>query len=500
MKAQNWTIGRKLYSGIGVLLLLIAVSGAVGAWSARGLYARLEEAVGPVAERIKRADRAQLLANRLYRYGREIISTGFRKDVAAAAAIGKECAAEVAELDREIEVLEKAEGSAEGRRNTAGLRAAVSKWNDAFGRIQALSAEGKLVEADAVNNQEFRRATREIENYANALADRQYAYLQESAKQAQQSDTASAVASIGAVGLAMLAGLMMAWQVRGIVRTLRATVEDLFAGAEQTSSAAAQVATLGQALAQGASEQAAALEETSASGEEVNSMTRNNAQNSHVAAELAGQSQEQFAAANRSLDELLVAMSEIDQQSGKISQIIKVIDEVAFQTNILALNAAVEAARAGEAGMGFAVVADEVRNLAQRCAQAAKDTASLIEESISKSSAGKTKVEQMAVLLHRVTEDSGKIRTLIDQMNQGSQEQSRGVGEIGKAVSQIEQVTQRTAASAEESAAAAEELNAQAETLNATVGRLTAMVGGGDSMALSGPRPGAARPGTPGGR
>jgi methyl-accepting chemotaxis protein/methyl-accepting chemotaxis protein-1 (serine sensor receptor) len=161
-----------------------------------------------------------------------------------------------------------------------------------------------------------------------------------------------------------------------------------------------------------------------------------------------------------------------------VAKIIKVLDEIAFQTNILALNAAVEAARAGEAGMGFAVVADEVRNLAQRCAQAAKDTAALIEESIVKSNDGKTKVDQVAVAIRAITEESAKVKTLVDEVSLGSQEQTRGIEQVAKALTQMEQVTQQSAAHAEESAAAAEELTAQASTLMEVVHQLSAMVGG----------------------
>jgi methyl-accepting chemotaxis protein len=176
------------------------------------------------------------------------------------------------------------------------------------------------------------------------------------------------------------------------------------------------------------------------------------------------------------LEEMEASMRETHTQSDKISRIIKVIDEIAFQTNILALNAAVEAARAGEAGMGFAVVADEVRNLAQRCARAAKDTASLIEESISRSHDAKAKVDQVAAAIRAMTGESAKVKTLVDEVNSGSQEQACGIQQIGKAMAEMEQITQANAANAEKSAATAQELTAQSVTLKHVVDRLAAMV------------------------
>jgi len=208
-------------------------------------------------------------------------------------------------------------------------------------------------------------------------------------------------------------------------------------------------------------------------------MARKNTENSRSAADLVTQSQQKFVQTEQSLDQMVAAMGEIDTQSGQISKIIKVIDGIAFQTNILALNAAVEAARAGEAGMGFGVVADEVRNLAQRCAQAARDTAALIEESIASSHGGKVKVDEVAAAIREINRETATVKTLVDEVNLGSQEQARGIEQIGKAIAQMEQVTQRSAANGQESAAAAEQLYAQSGTLKEVVERLAAMVGAG---------------------
>ncbi len=279
------------------------------------------------------------------------------------------------------------------------------------------------------------------------------------------------------VAVSLGAGLAIVWVIRFVNRELRRASSELSEGADQVTSAAAQVSSSSQSLAQGASEQAASIEETSASAEQINAMSTKNSENSEVAAGLVSQSQRKFAETNQKLEQMVIAMGDINASSDKISKIIKVIDEIAFQTNILALNAAVEAARAGEAGMGFAVVADEVRNLAQRSAQAARDTAPLIEESIAKSNDGKVKVDQVAAAIRSITEDSASVKTLVDEMSLGSREQTKGVNQVSSAIVQMQHTTQASAASAEQGAAAAEELTAQATAMKEVVGRLTAMVG-----------------------
>jgi methyl-accepting chemotaxis protein len=286
--------------------------------------------------------------------------------------------------------------------------------------------------------------------------------------------------------LAILLGVgLAAWMITALERQLTATVSELSEGAEQIASAASQVSSSSQSLAHGSSEQAASLEETSASTEQINSMARKNTDNARVMTGLVTESQQEFVETNRHLGEMVTAMDEINNASAKISKIIKVIDEISFQTNILALNAAVEAARAGEAGMGFAVVAGEVRNLAQRCAVAAKDTSALIEDSVAKAASGKTKLENVAISLERITEKFSQVKTRADEVGHGSREQADGIGHIGKAIARMEQVTQSAAANAQQSASSAEQLNAQSEALRDVVVRLRSMAGQNRAIARS---------------
>lgn len=284
------------------------------------------------------------------------------------------------------------------------------------------------------------------------------------------------IAYVGS-GSAVVIGLCLAWVItRQLTRMLRSLIVRLRAGADQTSSAASQVSQASQTLASGASEQAASLEETSASIEELNSMTKQNTESAGHADSSMRESAAQIGRAAEAMQAMSEAINNIQKSTEETAKILNTVDEIAFQTNLLALNAAVEAARAGEAGAGFAVVADEVRVLAQRSAQAAKETTALIATSKQHAEAGVGAVKQLDELMQGIQEATHKVVEQVARMATVTREQSQGVEQINTAVLQMDKVTQGNASSAEETASAAEELNAQAEEMRSAVRELQAII------------------------
>ncbi len=323
-----------------------------------------------------------------------------------------------------------------------------------------------------------------------AYADSAKALMDENVKSGKEnSDSLNASIRVGItiLSLASLIGIVVAaiasfWGVKSIEKVLKSVSSALSAGADETASASSQVATASQTLAAGTSEQAASLEETSSSLEEMASMTKRNAENAQKTKELAGGARQAADTGVADMRSMIAAMSDIKASSDDIAKIVKSIDEIAFQTNILALNAAVEAARAGEAGAGFAVVADEVRNLAQRAAQAAKETASKIEGAIAKTTQGVQISEKVSKSLEDIATRIQQVDALVAEIASASTEQHQGIQQVNTAVAQIDKVTQSNASSAEETASASEELSSQAVAMRGSVAQLEALVGGAGSV------------------
>jgi methyl-accepting chemotaxis protein/methyl-accepting chemotaxis protein-1 (serine sensor receptor) len=364
------------------------------------------------------------------------------------------------------------------RQRHATAERKLQEYFDAWEPVRKLSLEHKQQEAQAALEHDLRpRYLAAFATFGEMVQWNETA-ANELAGQAVDSAVKARWALLLLNACGAVAGLLLTfWLIRGTNKTIGHAVAQLLGGADQVAASARQVATTSQTLAQGSSEQAATLEETSASSEEIGAMCRQNESRTNEAAQLVVKSERRFDEAGQSIQQMTVTMGEIAASSQKVSTIIKVIDEIAFQTNILALNAAVEAARAGEAGMGFAVVADEVRNLAQRSAQAAKDTTALIEESLRHSQTGRERVTQVTAAIESIINDSRQVKLLVESVNAGSGEQTRGIEQVAMAIRQLQTVTQEMAASSEEGAAAAEELSSQSQEMRDTAARLEALVG-----------------------
>jgi methyl-accepting chemotaxis protein len=300
------------------------------------------------------------------------------------------------------------------------------------------------------------------------------------AQNARASNRTAIALSLGFIVISVAVWL---WLSHAIAKRLGHAIEQMRQGTDQTASASSQLSATSQSLAQGASEQAASVEEASSTLLELDSATRNNAKVAQSAADLAGKTHALASAGDASMRQMLEAMSQITASAQECARIVKAIDEIAFQTNLLSLNAAVEAARAGDAGRGFAVVAEEVRGLAARSAEAAKQTTERIAGSVQAAQQGGKLASDFAERLREMLTAIDQTNQLMAELRDQSQQQAMNVGQVTKAVTQLDKVTQQNAANAEESAAASEELSSQAQQLSGLAGELDEMLRGGRALA-----------------
>lgn len=475
---RQMTIGKKLLISVGSVLLMSVAQGLTSLKSTTDLNTSLENATQKTARRLQLVGLIDAAGSDMLAAERGIIMNSFAKQQAGVQGSKALLTSAETRWQKAIDEIRPLLTREDSKQMIRQLQEELDDWKGALVDVIHLADQGHAQAALDLAN------VRCVPIYdANTRDTGHMRQIQQEILQ-QDSQAGAAVISFsrwtqwGLLGLSLAVGATVFLLVRQTNRTLQHAAAGLSQTAEQVAAAACEISSSSQALAQGVSEQAASITETSASSEEITTMTRRTADHSRTATELMDQTSAVVADANRTLEMMQASMQDINASSDKIGQIIKVIDGIAFQTNILALNAAVEAARAGDAGMGFAVVADEVRNLAQRSAQAAKDTAGLIEESITKSSEGKTKLDQLSAAIRAITERSEKVKALINEVHVGSEEQARGVEQIARAMTQMEKVTQSSAASAEQAASSGEAMSHQSMNMRHVVEELETMVGG----------------------
>jgi methyl-accepting chemotaxis protein/methyl-accepting chemotaxis protein-1 (serine sensor receptor) len=471
------TLRTKFIGGFAALLFMIAALTFTSLRAMSSLNSGLDRVVNHMS---RRADRtSQLVGNLIEISGRHqaLLLHSILNDAAGV----EQNRQAVADAERRIDglfgELSQLIDSPADRQLARELQTRTAAIRPVSDQVTQLIRKQQMNDALKLVSEKLLPAYDDLERNARDFATNQRDKMAADTADVQASASATRLMAFVFAGLTVFSSLLISIVVRQMNRALSRMGTQVSEGAQQVALAAAQMGSISQSLAQGASEQAVSLEQTSASSEQVNQMVQRNARSSREAAEHTDDANRLLKGANQKLEQMLVSMRDISSSSERISKIIRVIDEIAFQTSILSLNAAVEAARAGEAGMGFAVVADEVRNLAQRCSQAAKDTSGLIEESIQHSKTGKIRLDEVATAMHQVTGSAIEVQRLSNEVNAGSEEQARAIGQISRAILQIQQVTQQTAASAEEGASAGAQMSAEAEHLQSAVNRMRAMLG-----------------------
>jgi methyl-accepting chemotaxis protein/methyl-accepting chemotaxis protein-1 (serine sensor receptor) len=491
------TVGRKLAVGFGLLLALLLASGLGSLQTIESLGSTLDSTVDVTAKKMHLADsllsgfRQARLASTLAEislmnatlmgqmklegagqmacgscHTLESVATG-EASIAAAFAGAMRSAADLAGL-----AAEPAEKEALER-----IQRGLPEWQSLNADYLQFARQGNFTAAHEIVLERIYPLVAAVEEAAGRLRELEAAALTAARHKAGARVRSSAWRASGAMAVSVLIAVAVLLLIRRTTRMLRRSSVEIADMTAQLATATAHIASASESLAQTATEQSASLEVVCASSEQIRYSSEENVAGMGAASQSTGRVNIQVEAANRLLRETLEAMRQIDGSAQKIFRISRMIDEIAFQTNLLSLNAAIEAARAGEAGLGFGVVAEEVRRLARQCASAAQDTGSLIGESIAASQDGKARLECLVAAIGSITSLTATVHEEVASVNSASQSQQQSVDHMGQALAQMEQVTQNIAACAEENASASEELRAQAGSLQNVADTMRRLVG-----------------------
>ena len=471
---RNWSIGRWLVAGFATIIAFGLGFGLVALNSMSTLRVKSSRSADRQAGALAIGEIRSLITRNCGRAEELLSATGDQRTK-----IADDIATASPAIDGAFHDYEATIREGEDRTQFDALKADRAEFDKAVQAVVDSSVAGRREEAVSKAMETLAPiATKILDEDITRLIELEHRNAEARLTELNTAADSARTAAVAAMAFDLAAIAAIGWfLVRGINRSLTLVASCLTAGANQIAYAAGQISHGSQTLAEGANEQAASIEETSSSMEQMSSMTRKNAENAHLANDIAKQTRSAADKGAADMATMSAAMEAIRTSSDDIAKIIKTIDEIAFQTNILALNAAVEAARAGEAGMGFAVVADEVRNLAQRSAEAAKETASKIEGAIAKSGQGVEMSGKAARTLNEIVAKVRRMDELVAEVAAASREQTDGITQINLAISQMEKVTHGNSVHAESSAASAEELKTQAETMRDSIGELLSLAG-----------------------
>jgi methyl-accepting chemotaxis protein/methyl-accepting chemotaxis protein-1 (serine sensor receptor) len=471
------TIAAKITIGVAVMMGIALVSSFLALRAISGLGRTVDYAADHTSKSLALAEqlRTVLYQARFSSRGMSLSLIAKRPaDVGKAKQTFQESIEQIQQIANDLRPLLATEAELQALKDLEGqLPGWQSVRQTMFGLVDAGDFDGLT----KVQAGEAHTVVEAVDKCAVTLIGLESKAMAEAAVESKAAGSRAYAVQIASLAVAAIAGAVIIVIMWGLGRGLAKLAASLNHSADRVANTSAQIEANGQTLAKAATEQAASLEETSAAAEQATAITRQSQEHTRTAAHLMSEVEKSTQAGSAALQEMISSMALISESSEGVSKVIKVIEEIAFQTNILALNAAVEAARAGESGMGFAVVADEVRNLAGRCGQAAKDTAGMIEQSVTRSRDGSAKLQRLSDLVRSIIERSREVKGLVDMVQSGAEQHAIGIEQIAKTIAQIGQTTQQTAAGAEESASSGAEMTEQAEELRMDAQTLEMLVG-----------------------